>query len=130
LNQQRVQTRGWIEFGVDGGYFLLRLSGDTNDALEMYLRKKITKIESLLFFWWQRDLQIQVQKIQNRSKIHALQRIEGRLSLMEDCVSMNRIKECFSSLFLSQTIPQSDLQDAQKRWLSWENVSLLHVEER
>ena len=121
LQTKEIRAQAWIEYGIEGGYFLISLHGAEPNVLKQHLKKMLRK--GTWFF--PSSIVHQAHKIQERAIYHGVQSISGRMMWLEQCIDRNALGSCF---VFRENVSIEDMQHARKKWLSWEKASFLSVE--
>lgn len=121
LQKYGTQAKGWIEYGVQGGYLLFQLNGKQCDALEKDLRSHMYGFGGWMTAWQNASI---LAKVYHRSVVHSWKTLDGRLFWLEHCVQADILATCFE---VNNSPSQRDLNRVKKQWLRWEQASLLRV---
>lgn len=121
LQTETIRARGWIEYGVQGGYGMLQLKGDT-------LEQRTSHLHATLYgwsgWWMLRAHRSRAVSIYNRSRVHRWDTQEGRLMWVEHCVRSNNLNRCFEQI----DIPSyRELTHVRNLWLSWDRASVYRI---
>ena len=121
LQKRGIRASGWIEYGVEGGYVLLRMEGKTAKQREELLRNALYGVGGWLTMW---RYTRQISAYEHRRAVHSWNTQEGRAVWIEHCIRTEMLDSCFEPV----SVPSySDLINVRKRWMSWEHISWQHV---
>ena len=121
LQKRGVQSRGWIEYGSQGGYLLLQLRGRKGDKLQRVLRTHMYGIGGWVTVFRYASL---ISKVYHRSVVHSWKTLEGRLLWLEHCVDSGLIETCFD---VDYSFSVHRLEKVKKSWLRWDKASFVKV---